>query len=174
MMNETLKTIYARRSVRAYKPEQITDDELETVLKAGEYAPSANNQQSQLFVAIQKKELLDELAALGMKVKHADSSPYYGAPTVILVFAKAGCSEPFADGCLALENMFLAAASIGLGSCWINCGKHIFATDEGKALKKRLGGGDDYITVGSCILGYPAQELGEAAPRKDDYVIYIK
>ena len=57
MMNETLKTIYARRSVRAYKPEQITDDELETVLKAGEYAPSANNQQSQLFVAIQKKEM---------------------------------------------------------------------------------------------------------------------
>ena len=64
MMNETLKTIYARRSVRAYKPEQITDDELETVLKAGEYAPSANNQQSQLFVAIQKKALLDELAAV--------------------------------------------------------------------------------------------------------------
>ena len=69
MMNETLKTIYARRSVRAYKPEQITDDGFETVLKAGEYAPSANNQQSSSFCSHTEKELLDELAALGMKVK---------------------------------------------------------------------------------------------------------
>ena len=174
MMNETLKTIYERRSIRAYKPEQITGEELDTVLKAGEYAPSANNQQSAKFVAVQDPAVLKELAELGMKVKNLDSSPFYGAPTVVLVFAKKGCSEPFADGCLALGTMFLAAKSIGLGSCWINCVKKIFDTAEGKALQARLGVSDEYLSVGSCILGYSAEEEKAAAPRKDDYVTYIR
>ena len=174
MMNETLKTIYGRHSVRAYKPEQITAEELETVLRAGEYAPTANNQQSPVFVAVQDKEIIDQFGELGMRVKNLDSTPFYGAPSVVLVFAKIGCSEPFADGCLALQNMMLAAHSIGLGSCWINCVKKIFDTDDGKALKSKLGLGDDYMSVGSVILGYAAQDLPAAAPRKDDYVIYVK
>lgn len=174
MMNETLKTIYERRSIRAYKPAQITGEELDTVLRAGEYAPSANNQQSAKFVAVQDPAVLKELSDLGMKVKNLDSSPFYGAPTAVLVFAKKGCSEPFADGCLALGTMFLAAKSIGLGSCWINCVKKIFETEEGKALQKRLGVPEDYMSVGSCILGYSAEEEKDAAPRKDDYVVYVR
>ena len=60
-MNETIKTLLNRRSIRKYKEEQIKDEELKAVLEAGMYAPSARNRQSPLFVAVQDKEILKKL-----------------------------------------------------------------------------------------------------------------
>lgn len=173
-MNETIKTILSRRSVRSYQPKQITDDELDIILKAGTYAPSAMNQQSSHFTVIQNRGLIEELAALGKEVRGQDSNPFYDAPTVVLVFAKRDNIAPVQDASLAIQNMFLAAASLNIGSCWINCVNRIFETEKGKELKKRIGVGEEYMSVGSCILGYPAGEINGAAPRKEDFISVIK
>jgi nitroreductase len=172
-MNETIKTLLARRSIRKFKPEQIREEELNAVLKAGMYAPSGANQQSALFVVIQDKETLKKLSAMNAAVLGKDIDPYYNAPTVILVFADKSKIAPVEDASLALGNMFNAAASLGIGSCWVHRAKQMFETAAGKDLMSKWGVAGDYIGVGSCILGYPDGEHPKAAPRKDNFVILV-
>lgn len=173
-MNQTIDTILKRRSIRSYQQKQISDEELDSVLKAALYAPSAMNQQSGKFVAVQNKDIMQKLVELGKKVTNNEQSPFYGAPTVILVFAKKANIAPVCDASLALENMFLAATSLNLGSCWIHCVNSIFKTDQGKKLQLDMGISDEYMIVGSCILGYAEGKIPEALPRKKDLVIKIK
>lgn len=172
-MNETIKTLLERRSIRQFKPEQILDEELNAVLEAGMYAPSGANQQAAFFVVVQDKETMKKLSAMNAAVLGKDMDPYYGAPTLVLVFADRSKVTPIEDACLALGNMFIAAASLGLGSCWIHRTRQMFQTDEGKALLKKWGVTGDYIGVGSCILGYPAGPHPKAAPRKDNFIIRV-
>ena len=87
MTNETLQTIHSRRSCRAYKPQQITDAELDAVLEAGLYAPSAMNNQKPVMVAVRDKATRDQLSAMNAAVMGTDRDPFYGAPCVIVVLA---------------------------------------------------------------------------------------
>ena len=173
-MNETLKTLLNRRSIRKYKEGQIKDEELKVILEAGMYAPSGANQQSALFIVVQDKETLKKIDAMNAAIIGKDIHPYYGAPTVILVLADKSKVTPVEDASLALGNIFNAADSIGLGSCWVHRVKQMFELEEGKVLLKKWGVDGDYIGVGSCALGYPDCPDSEAAPRKDKYVIYVR
>ena len=67
--------------------------------------------------------------------------------------------------------MFIAANSLGLGSCWINTVKDILNPNnpDSKALRNKLNLEDKYIPVGSCIIGYPKKE-GIIKEHKADYV----
>lgn len=172
-MNETIKTLLERRSIRKFKPEQIKEDELKAILDAGMYAPSGANQQSALFVVVQDQQMLKKLSAMNAAVLKKDIDPYYKAPTVVLVFADKSKVTPVEDATLALGNMFNAAASLGVGSCWIHRTRQMFETDEGKDLLRKWGITGDYIGVGSCILGYPDCEHPKAAARKDNFVIRV-
>jgi nitroreductase len=172
-MNETIKTLLERRSIRRFKPEQIEEDDLNAVLRAGMYAPSGGNRQSALFVVVQDKPTLKRLSAMNAAVLGTTIDPYYKAPTVILVFADASTTTPVEDASLALGNMFNAAESLGLGSCWVHRTKQMFETEEGKDLLKKWGVAGNFIGVGSCILGYPDGERPKAAPRKDNFVIRV-
>ena len=130
MDNVVLQALRTRRSIRNYKPEQITDEELETVLEAGTWAPTAMGFQDPWIVAVQNPALLERISRMNREVWGKDVDPFYGAPTYVLVFA----SDPekwknsVPDGTLVLGNMMLAAHAIGLGSCWINREREMFAT----------------------------------------------
>ena len=87
MEKDFLKVIETRRSCRKYKPEQITDEELKAVLEAGTYAPTSRGMQSPYIVAVQKKEVLAQLAKMNAEIMGVTSNPYYDAPTYVLVFA---------------------------------------------------------------------------------------
>jgi nitroreductase len=175
-MKETVIDIKNRRSVREYKPEQITDEELLTVLEAGMNAPSGGNKQSAIFIAVQNPELIKKLCKLNAEIAGAPEGfdVFYGAPTIILVLAKKDASDAVQDGSLCLGNMFNAAYAMGLGSRWINRIRETFETELGKELLKEAGYEDEYIGVGSCILGYPANGFPEAIGRKPDYYKIIK
>ncbi len=171
-MNTTIQDLMARRSIRKYKPEQITREELQTVLNAGMCAPTAMNKQSPIIVAVQNKDDIAYLSKLNAAVKGMAGDPFYGAPTVLVVLADAENANAVPDGSLVLGNLMNAAHAIGLGSCWINRAREVFATDEGKALLKKWGIEGDYIGVGNCILGYP-DEQPQMKPRKENYVHYV-
>ncbi len=173
-MNDTLKVLLNRRSIRAFKPEQIKDEELNAVLEAGKYAPSGGNQQAALFVVVQARETRQTISRMNRAVTGGDSDPYYGAPTVILVLADASKVTPVEDASVALANMFNAAFSLGLGSCWVHRTRQMFETDEGKALLRTWGVEGEYVGVGSCILGYPDGEHPQAAARKDGSVVMVR
>jgi nitroreductase len=172
-MNETMKTLLTRRSIRKFKPEQVADEELNAVLEAGKYAPSGANAQSALFVVVQDRETIKKLSAMNAAVLQKNMDPYFGAPTIILVLADRTKPTPVEDASLALGNMMNAAASLGLGACWIHRERQMFESEEGKALLKKWGVVGDYIGVGSCILGYPEGEIPKPAPRKEKFVVRV-
>lgn len=175
-MNEVLKTILSRRSIRRYEERQLKEQDLQEILKAGSFAPSAMNQQSWHFTVIQNRAVIDSIAAAAGKAldRGEPFAPFYNAPTLIVAFGQEGAISPVSDASLALENMFLAAASLGAGSCWINCVIDFFEkTQEGKAMRKTLGIPDGYRCVGSGIFGYPAEQPA-AKPRREGTIHYIR
>ena len=134
--NQVLQAIRERRSIRRFKPEQITDEELETVLKAGTWAPTGMGTQAPFIVAVQDEELRHRLEAINAEIMGVTSNPYYDAPTMVLVFAPKDNYNHERDGSLVLGNMMLAAHSIGLASCWINRVDKMFERDDCQRLLK--------------------------------------
>ena len=170
-MNETIKNLVERRSCRKYSSTQIKEDELNSVLKAGEYAPTGMGMQSPIIVVLQNKSIIDKLSKLNAKIMGKDEDPFYGAPTVLVADKNIGTY--IEDGSLVLGNLMNAAYSLGLGSCWIHRAKEEFETDEGKELLKEWNIPENYVGIGHCILGYP-EEKSEAKPRKDGYIKFVK
>ena len=176
MENAVITALRTRRSIRSYKSEQITDEELTTVLEAGTWAPTGMGYQDPWIVAVQDPALRERLSRMNGEVLGSGSDPYYGAPTFVLVFA----SRPekwrnaVQDASLVLGNMMNAAHSLGLGSCWINREKEMFDTEEGKALLKEWGLPEDVVGVGAIALGYPAAAPKEPKPRKEGYYRIIR
>lgn len=172
-MNETIKNLVERRSCRKYSSTQIKEDELNSVLKAGEYAPTGMGMQSPIIVVLQNKSIIDKLSKLNAKIMGKDEDPFYGAPTVLVVLADKNIGTYIEDGSLVLGNLMNAAYSLGLGSCWIHRAKEEFETDEGKELLEEWNIPENYVGIGHCILGYP-EEKSEAKPRKDGYIKFVK
>jgi nitroreductase len=181
-----MRTILNRRSTRAYKQEQIKDDELQLILEAGQFAPSAINEQPWHFAVIQNKELLGKIneackAAFinsGNKrfedrAKEEGFNVFYNSPTLIIVSGEEQTVTPQIDCALALQNMFLAAESIGIGSCWIHAIAGILNSEEGQILRSQLGIPQGHLAYCSGAFGYKAMESA-ALPRKENIVNIIK
>ena len=170
-MNETLRCLEERRSIRKYTGEQVPEKILEQILQAGMYAPTGMGLQSPVMVVVQDADMIRRLSALNAEVMGTDSDPFYGAPTVIVVLADRSRGTCVEDGSLVIGNLLNAAASLGIGSCWIHRAREVF---DGKECREILAGWgldpERYIGVGHCILGYAAEQ-GQAKPRKAGYVI---
>jgi nitroreductase len=167
VINETLKIIKQRRSIRSYKPEQIKEEELQAILQAGMYAPNAGDQ-AWHFTAIQNKNLLDRLnsaakeAALSMNIEglrelggNADFNCLYNAPTLILVSADTNSMIPLDADCnAAAENMLIAAESMNIGSCWIFFVLLAFNSAKGGELLSELKIPRGYKPCNAAVFGY--------------------
>lgn len=165
---EAMECLLTRRSVRSYQKRQVPRAELDKVIEAGRYAPSAMGRQSAFYIAVQDAQTVAELSRMNAAVMGADRDPFYGAPTVILAFAVPGSQNSIEDATLGLGNMFNAAHALGLASCWINRVKEMFAADSGKALLARWGVTEELEGVGACILGYAADELPAPRERREN------
>lgn len=169
-MNETLKTLIERRSCRSYKPDPIPAEILDQILEAGTYGATGMGRQSPIMIAVTNKKVRDQLSKMNVAVMGASNDPFYGAPVVIIVLADRSVPTYLYDGSLVMGNLMNAAHALGIASCWIHRAKEEFNSDEGKAILKQLGIEGDYEGIGHCILGYAAQEIKAAAPRKENYI----
>ena len=154
-MHEILKN---RRSIRKYKPEQVSDAHLDAILEAGLYAASGMNTQNTVMVAVRDKETRDQLSRMNAEVMGATSDPFYGAPCVVVVLVEPERYTAVEDGSLVLGNLMNAAYEAGVGSCWIHRARQMFESEEGKQLLRKWGLREDLIGVGNCILGYPDED----------------
>lgn len=150
--------LLTRRSVRKYKAEQVSDAELDKVLEAGLYAPTAKNNQKPVMVAVRDKETRDLLSKTNAAIMGVESDPFYGAPCVIVVLADPAFPTWIDDGSLVMGNLLNAAHALDLGSCWINRAREFYDTAEGKELLKKWGIPETYRGIGNVILGYADED----------------
>ena len=143
-----------RRSVRAYKPDEVPEELVQTVLEAGRLAPSACNKQPWRFIVVRSETGRRALGAAYAR------EWFWKAPVVIAVCilpkeawtrSYDGQNYAMVDGTLAMDHMTLAAAELGLGTCWIG------AFDPA-AVREILGLPDGVEVVGMTPLGFPDVE----------------
>lgn len=193
-MNEVMKNIMSRHSIRRFDSRQIDEDTLQQILQAGLYAPSAGGRQGVVFAVCQDKEVNERLG----RIKRANSHPrmatennyvsreqpsiaddpnivnaFYDAPTVITVFAPKGFLFSVDDCAVAAENMMLAATSLGVGSCYIGQGWTAFADPYGQDILRKWDIRTDYYAVMQLLLGYPKEgdKTPASKPRRDRRVL---
>lgn len=170
-MNEAYKNIIDRRSVRNFNDIKVSHDVIEKIVYAGQCAPSGMNRQIFAFVVVENEELIEKLSKMNAEIMNSTSDPFYGAKSMIIVFADSNAPTYLYDGALAMGNLMNAANALGVDSCWIHRAKEVFETEFGKKLKREWQIPESYEGIVHCILGYRAQELSERAPRTSK-VIY--
>jgi nitroreductase len=189
-MNEVIKAIKTRRSVRSYDEKAVPRDLLHAIIEAGNEAPSAMNSQPWRFVVVEDKDVKRKLlgAALpqakkitemvkdvdperyeSIKKRYAElpDPVYYSAPAIVFVI---GNGRYAAHSCpLACENMMLAAHALGLGSCWVGFGAMVTEDPEVRAILELK---DDDSLYGPILLGYPKSKPARP-PKKEPKVKWI-
>ena len=184
------EAILARRSVRAYAPDTLDRNTIQTLLEAAVRAPTAMHGEPWAFVVVQDHALLQRLSDRAKpifveEVRHRnlqgtshsfdhftrpDFNIFHGADTLIVICAKP--SSPFvaADCWLSAENLMLTACAIGLGSCVIGSA---VATLNIHKVKAELGIPDEYSAIAPIVVGVPSGET-RATSRKDPKVLLWK
>ena len=160
-MNETLKTIQTRTSTRSYLDTPIPHDDLMAILNAGIQAPSALNRQCCEAYAIVDMSLIDELTKRIKDVyaSRGEAKPEayhfsYHAPVLVIVAGNKEETRLVEDGSCMLENIFLAATSLNIGSCWINQLRDTQDEPVVRDFLKSLGIPENNRIVGCGALGY--------------------
>lgn len=193
------EAIMTRRSTRQFKDIPVEEEKLDQILQAGRYAPSGGNSQSVHFLVIENKEVLNTLAdmvqrefakmevtenmyrSMANSILRSKAGGYvfhYNAPVLILTANQKSYSNNIADCSCALENMYLEANELGLGSCWINQLKWL-NEDEGLLnLFRSLGLKESEHIYGALAVGYALSEDGlpnrNPLPRTGNKVEWIK
>lgn len=189
--NEVLNCIHARRSTRSFQEKQIEPEQLDTLLDAAVWAPSGGNNQTWLFTAIQNREKLlklNDLVKQGFQrwipdddypgkigAKAASQKEgfnfYYHAPTLIVASNRPNYENAMADCALALENIFLAAQSIGLGSCYINQLHWLRDDPDVREFLFDLGVPQEHTICSAAAIGYINRE--SAPPQRKEGTIQV-
>lgn len=193
-MNETISVLLNRRSIRKYLPEQIDESDIQMIIKTGLYAPNGGNHQYVRFLVVQNEIKLNEINSMVIKefakcdiiegqyhnkaiirAKQQDGFHFfYHAPVLINALAPRMHGNSMADSAISLENMQIAATSLGLGACYINC---LHWLTDNKVLREyfeQLGLSKEENIFGSIVVGRPAQPFPKPAPRKDGRLLLIK
>ena len=185
-----MEAILHRRAIRRYDPRQIEESDLQQILEAGLYAPSAGGRQGVIFAVCQDREVNEKLG----KIKRANSkwsmasgnnyiskeqpsvaddpkltNAFYDAPTVITMFAPKNFLFS-AEDCATL-----AADALGVGSCYIGQGWTAFADPYGQEILKKWNIRPDYYAVMQLLLGYPREGDRHPAPkpRKEGRILRV-
>ena len=185
---ELMEAIEKRRSVRAYKPDQVEREKIETLLHAAVMAPTGMNAQPWAFGVIQDKALLAEydervkqfmldsieempwIKQYEEYFRNPDYHVFYGAPALVTIYGKSDMPVAQIDCCLAAENLMLAACDLGLGTCWMGFASMLLNTSE---MKKELGVPEEFSVFAPIIVGYPAGET-PAREKNSPEMVYWK
>ncbi|MBQ9388833.1 MAG: nitroreductase, partial [Synergistaceae bacterium] len=140
-MNEIIKAIKERRSIRKFKPDMPKREDIDAIIEAGLYAASGKASQSPIIIAVTAKELRDRISRDNCRIGgwQEGFDPFYGAPVILIVLADAERPTHVYDGSLVIGNMMLAAHSLGLGSIWIHRAKQEFEEEGYRKLLADLG-----------------------------------
>ncbi len=185
MTHETLRLISSRRSHRAYEKTPLSQEQLDALLQAAVEAPSAVNRQPWHFTVVRNQALLDEMNAAVweqmMKRQPDKRSPrfadkdfhvFYHAPTVIFLSGLPDFYYTPIDCGIAVENIALAAESMGLGSVILGMPRDAFAGDKAEQFKKALHFPEGWDFVIAIAVGVPT-DTKAAHPVREDRISFV-
>ena len=155
-MNAVMDNLLGRRSIRAFEDRQIPREELDQILKAAQYAPSAMNRQTWQFTAVLSREKIQKLAKAIGEVLQRDNYTMYEPQAIIITSNARDARFGVDDNACALENIFLAAWSFGIGSVWLNQLQEICDRPSIRNILTDWGIPENHVVYGMAALGYPA------------------
>lgn len=185
-----MELIKSRHSIRKYTDRQISREDLELILEAGNYAPNAGGGQRSMMVGVRNKEVTTKIGIMnlakfdrtnlaGSYVSKEQPSTiddptiqngFYGAPAVVAIFGQDNFMFRVADAFCCAENMVLQATELGISSCIISRGAETFVSSEGQALLREWEIPENYSAICFVILGYIDGEQPHTKPRKANRV----
>ncbi len=186
-MNEVIKTILQRRAVRKYEDRPVSREDLELIVKCGQYAATGMGIQPWHFTVVTDRAVLDQLNEANKTIMLADPNTpapvldmirsgqfdtYRGAPCAVLVSGENKEQNTIADCANAVENMAIAAKALGLDSCYLASYQVCLNAPSGGEYKKMLGIPEGYVPNFALAIGYGAEQP-EPAPRREGTVNWI-
>lgn len=170
MENDVLKTILSRSSIRGYSDQKLTSDEIALLKKAALASPTAMNRQEQRFIFVTSDAMLERLEkaifegvlasgneAFIERMKSRGGKVTYGAPLVVIICSKPSHFAPV-DAGIAVENLAIAAKSMGLESVILGMPASAFNSPSGDAAKKEFGFPDGYEFSIAISIGHGSVE----------------
>jgi len=186
-MNEVIKTILERRSVRSYEKTPVKHEDIELLVKCAMFAPTGMARQPWHFTAVERVDVLDKISEMNKKVlldqpegflraqaEKPDFNVFRGAPAVIFISSGDEGINTIADCANAAENIVLAAHSLGLSTCYVAMFKYSLELEEGREYFKEIGVPEGYTPHFAICIGYGNETLGDRAPRKENIVNYVR
>lgn len=185
--------IKARHSIRKYTKEQISREDLEKILEAGNFAPNAGGGQRSMMVAVHNSEMAAHLGRMNLaRFNRANLSGsyvsaeqpsviddptmkngFYDAPTVVCIFCQDDFLFKVADAFCIVENMILQATELGIASCIISRGEETFDCEEGRKLTQKWGVPENYSCQCFVILGYIDGPQPASKARRPNRVVVV-
>lgn len=177
MENKTIKDILERRSCRRFDPEKLpSEEQINQILECGKYAANGCGFQNTKMLVVTNRELRDQISRMNAEIWGKPAiDPFYGAPMMIIVLAKAGWRNAPYDGALVMGNLMLGAHALGVDSIWIHRAKEEFETEEGRAILRAAGiNPDEWEGIGHCALGFRNHDIPAPRERKPDFVHWLR
>lgn len=112
-MDNFLKFLKIRRSIRAFEDRSISKKQLENIVDAARFAPTARNLQPWEFVVVTDKSILSKIA------EAADNGKFMAQAAACIAVFSADTKYFLEDGSAATCNILLASTALGIGSCWV-------------------------------------------------------
>ena len=186
-MNEVIQNIITRRSIRVYKEEQISDEDLNKILEAAKFAPSGMNSQDWHFTAVQNREKINKLISaakealqnspieqINKMANNPNFNPFYNAPTIVITSCDKNLPVGQSDCAAAIQNIMLAAHSLNIGSCWVHTLAMVGDDPNVRNVLTELGIPENYATFGTATLGFNGGKEPKAPTRKEGTVNIVK
>lgn len=154
-MNDTLNTILTRRSTRKFLDKAISQEDLELILQAALHAPSGMGLQTWQFTVVKSRDKIQTLAAAVEKTLNRQGYDMHQPQVLIIPSNEKDSRFGKEDDACAMENMFLAAHSMGIGSAWINQLQGICDEPAIRRILTSFGVPENHVVYGMTALGYP-------------------
>jgi nitroreductase len=144
-----IKEILNRRSVREYKPDDVADELIIEIIKAGQFAPTAKNNQAVEFVVVRNQETKEKIFEI-VGQEYVKEAPVL----IIPVIDETKSILPIQDLSVASENIFLQAVALGLGTVWKS-----IRPEWKDGVKQLLKIPENFLAINIIPVGYPKNKI---------------
>ncbi len=171
-MNDIINNILSRRSVKSFSDKAVSKEDIEVLIKTGLYAPSGMNMQTWNFIGVLNSDKIAELANAVGKALNRENYNFYKSTALIIISNEKDSIWGREDNACAMQNIMLAAHSMGIGSVWINqLNEGNCNISEIRKILDSIGVPESHSVYGIAALGYSDKEPRGIIDKKGQFSI---